>query len=149
MVKKNNKSKKFRSKPQKPVKKLYRPTLSMKELSEMLTFAKGLAQASGLLALSYYGRANPTLRYDHDLVTEVDLVVEEYIRKEVKQSYPTHKFLGEEMQKLPGKRKKKEPTWVVDPVDGSAAFSAGMPIWAYPSVFLMGNGRYWAFLICR
>jgi myo-inositol-1(or 4)-monophosphatase len=94
----------------------------------MLTFTKGLARASGALALSYYGRANPTLKYDHDLVTEADLTVQEYISKEVKAVYPTHKFLGEEGDRSET-RELQEPLWVVDPVDGTAAFCAGMPVW--------------------
>jgi myo-inositol-1(or 4)-monophosphatase len=110
-------------------KKPYRASLNKRELMEMLTFTKGLAQASGALALSYYGRANPTLKYDHNLITEADLVVEEYIRNEVRDTYPSHKFLGEEMHSQSDDRDLQEPLWVVDPVDGSAAFCAGMPIW--------------------
>lgn len=116
------------AKPERQLKP-YRSHLTKKELDEMLTFSKGLARASGALALSYYGRANPTLRYDHDLVTEADLVVQEYIRKEVGEHYPAHKFLGEEANALPEDRDLQEPLWVVDPVDGTAAFCAGMPIW--------------------
>ncbi len=112
-----------------PAKKLYRASLSRKELGEMLTFTKGLARAGGALALSYYGKANPTLKYDYNLITEADLAVQEYIRREVKATYPDHKFLGEEGDALPRDRDLQEPLWVVDPVDGSAAFCAGMPIW--------------------
>lgn len=104
-------------------------TLSKRELDDMLTFSKGLARASGALALSYYGRANPTLRYDNNLVTEADLVVQEYIRKEVKAAYPNHRFLGEEGKARPKNLPDREPLWVVDPVDGSASFCAGMPTW--------------------
>ncbi len=108
----------------------YRPTLPKRKLAEMLTFTKGLARASGALALSFYGRANPTLKYDHDLVTEADLTVQDYINKEVRAAYPTHKFLGEEGRIGRSQaRGLQEPKWVVDPVDGSAAFCAGMPIW--------------------
>jgi myo-inositol-1(or 4)-monophosphatase len=116
-----------RKKP--PAGKLYRSSLSRKELEEMLTFTKGLARASGALALSYYGKANPTLKYDYNLITEADLAVWEYIRSEVKATYPNHKLLGEEGDTLPQDRDLQEPLWVVDPVDGSAAFCAGMPIW--------------------
>ncbi len=111
------------------VKKPYRASLHKKELEEMLIFSKGLARASGALARSYYGRADPTLKYDNDLVTEADLVVQEYIRKEVSQTYPAHKFLGETGTTLPTDRDRQDPLWVVDPVDGSAAFCAGMPLW--------------------
>ena len=111
------------------VDKPYRTTIPKKKLQEVLTFAKGLARASGALALSYYGRANPTLKFDHSLVTEADLAIQEYIREEVKSSFPDHHFLGEEGVTLPDDRDKQEPLWVVDPVDGTAAFCAGMPIW--------------------
>lgn len=111
------------------VDKPYRASIPKKKLQEMLTFAKGLARASGALALSYYGRANPTLKFDHSLVTEADLSVQEYIRKEVKATFPDHHFLGEEGVTLPDDRDQQEPLWVVDPVDGTASFCAGMPIW--------------------
>jgi myo-inositol-1(or 4)-monophosphatase len=109
--------------------KPYRPRLTRRDLQEVLTFAKGLARSAGALAMSYYGRANPTLRYDHDLVTEADLAVEDYIRQEVSSSYPEHQFLGEEGRKSGGEPDRQQLVWVVDPVDGSAGFSAGMPVW--------------------
>jgi myo-inositol-1(or 4)-monophosphatase len=109
--------------------RIAQPGLSRRDLMEMQTFAKGLARASGALAMSFYGRANPTLRYDHGLVTEADLAVQEYIHKEVKATFPDHAFLGEEGRARPKDRDLAEPLWVVDPVDGSASFSAGMPIW--------------------
>jgi myo-inositol-1(or 4)-monophosphatase len=109
--------------------KINRSILSRKELEEMLTFTKGLARAGGALALSYYGKANPLLKYDYHLITEADLAVQEYIRREVQVAYPNHKFLGEEGKKFPEDRDLQEPLWVVDPVDGSAAFCAGLPIW--------------------
>jgi myo-inositol-1(or 4)-monophosphatase len=109
--------------------KPYRPTIPSQKLGEMLAFAKGLAQAAGKLAMSYYGKANPILKYDHSLVTEADLAVQEYLCKELKASYPTHRFLGEEDIGSEVSGDVNEPIWVVDPVDGSAAFSKSLPIW--------------------
>jgi myo-inositol-1(or 4)-monophosphatase len=117
-----------------------RPRLNRRERQEILTFAKGLARAAGALAMSYYGRANPLLRYDHDLVTEADLAVQDYIRKEVKGNYPEHRFMGEEGARKASKRDKTEALWVVDPVDGSAGFSAGMPVWGV-SIALFDGGK--------
>ncbi len=117
-----------------------RANLNRGELEQILTFAKGLARASGALALSYYGRANPTLRFDHELVTEADLVVQDYIRGEVKRAYPDHVFLGEESRERPASLDTDMPLWVVDPVDGSASFSSGMPVWGV-SLCLFDGGR--------
>jgi myo-inositol-1(or 4)-monophosphatase len=117
-----------------------RSSLSRRELQEMLTFTKGLARASGALALTYYGRTNPSLRFDHDLITEADLAVQEYIHKEVLAVYPKHKFLGEEGRAIPRDVDLEDPLWVVDPVDGSASFCAGMPIWGV-SIALFDGGK--------
>jgi myo-inositol-1(or 4)-monophosphatase len=100
---------------------------SNQELEGILGFAKGLTRAAGALALSYFGRASPTLRFDHDLVTEADLAVQDFIRNEVRQAYPDHQFLGEEGDERPAER--SGPLWVVDPVDGTASFCVGLPVW--------------------
>lgn len=105
----------------------YRPHLSKHQRREILTFAKGLARASGALAMSFFGRANPALRYDRDLVTEADLAVGKYINKEIMIAFPEHRFFGQVSQM--NERDLGRPLWVVDPLDGSASFSAGMPIW--------------------
>lgn len=118
-----------------------RARLTRKEREEILTFSKGLARASGTLALSYYGRANPTLRFDSVLITEADLVVQRYIHREVTQAYPDHTFLGEEGEhQQEALQEQQRPLWLVDPVDGSASFCAGMPIWAV-SISLFDGGR--------
>ena len=119
--------------------KPWRPRLGVRDLAEILTFAKGLARASGALAMSYYGRANPTLRYDYDLVTEADLALNEYLRKEVLDAFPDHIFFNGGAQKK-NLRDITDPVWVVDPLDGSAGFSAGMPVWGV-SLALFDSGR--------
>ncbi len=98
------------------------------ELHEIVTFARGIARSAGRIALASYGHANPRVKYDESLVTEADLAVQEHIRKEVQTQYPDHHFLGEE---APSRRGEGDCRyiWVVDPVDGTAAFSRGYPIW--------------------
>lgn len=113
----------------KPTKLVRHNRLNKRDLVGLLDFARGLARSSGALAMSYYGRANPTLRFDRDLITEADLAIQDYIHKEVQSTYPDHCFLGEEGSTRPNLADVDEPLWVVDPVDGSASFSAGMPIW--------------------
>ncbi len=106
------------------------------ELKEIASFAKGLARSGGRIALTSYGHADPSVKYDESLVTEADLAVQEHIHREVARRFPSHRFLGEEdLPKSSGEavesRAEDEPDylWVVDPVDGTAAFSKGYPIW--------------------
>lgn len=117
------------------------------ELKELAIFARSLARSGGRIALMSYGQSDPEVKYDESLVTEADLAVQEHIRNEVAKKYPTHRFLGEE--ELP--HSKGEPKegkadgeadylWVVDPVDGTAAFSKGYPIWGV-SIAILRNSE--------
>ncbi|MED6157108.1 vacuolar transporter chaperone [Stylosanthes scabra] len=63
-----------------------------------------------------------------DLVTETDKACEELIFNHLKHLYPTHKFIGEETTAALGTTElTDEPTWIVDPVDGTTNFVHGFP----------------------
>lgn len=65
---------------------------------------------------------------DIDLVTEVDKKVEETIITGLTERFPTHKFIGEET--VAGGAKcnlTDDPTWIIDPVDGTMNFVHGFP----------------------
>ncbi|KAI5447071.1 vacuolar transporter chaperone [Lathyrus oleraceus] len=63
-----------------------------------------------------------------DLVTETDKACEELIFNHLKQLYPTHKFIGEETTAAFGTTElTDDPTWIVDPLDGTTNFVHGFP----------------------
>lgn len=63
-----------------------------------------------------------------DLVTEVDKKVEETIINGLSKKYPTHKFIGEESVADGTKCDfTDDPTWIIDPVDGTMNFIHGFP----------------------
>lgn len=61
-----------------------------------------------------------------DPVTAADRGAEAAIRKLVSARYPSHGVLGEEYG---ADRVDAEWVWVIDPVDGTRAFVAGLPVW--------------------
>ncbi|KIR37076.1 myo-inositol-1(or 4)-monophosphatase [Cryptococcus deuterogattii 99/473] len=61
-----------------------------------------------------------------DLVTEVDKAVEKFIVERIRKTYPSHKFIGEESYE--GQQITDEPTWIVDPIDGTTNFVHGFPM---------------------
>lgn len=75
--------------------------------------------------------ANPTLspistkKNSSDLVTETDQAVEEMISTSLKSLYPTYAFLGEETST--SGRLGNEPTFIVDPIDGTTNFVHAHP----------------------
>ncbi|GAA6024060.1 hypothetical protein JCM10207_009294 [Rhodosporidiobolus poonsookiae] len=58
-----------------------------------------------------------------DLVTETDQAVEAFIKKRIAEEYPSYKFIGEESF-AGGERVDltDEPTFIVDPIDGTTNF---------------------------
>ncbi|HXQ45642.1 MAG TPA: inositol monophosphatase family protein, partial [Caulobacteraceae bacterium] len=61
-----------------------------------------------------------------DPVTQADKGGEAAIRKLVTQRHPDHGFIGEEYG---AEREDAEFVWVIDPIDGTRAFIAGLPVW--------------------
>jgi histidinol phosphatase-like enzyme (inositol monophosphatase family) len=62
----------------------------------------------------------------YDPVTAADKGAEQAIRQLIGRRYPDHGVIGEEYgEDRPG----AEFVWVIDPVDGTRAFVAGLPLW--------------------
>jgi histidinol phosphatase-like enzyme (inositol monophosphatase family) len=83
------------------------------------------------------GAILPLFRGDHGLVnklgpgafdpvTEADKGAERAIRALIAERYPEHGVIGEEYGE---DRPDAEFVWVLDPVDGTRAFIAGLPLW--------------------
>uniref|UniRef100_A0A3Q3XK60 Inositol-1-monophosphatase n=1 Tax=Mola mola TaxID=94237 RepID=A0A3Q3XK60_MOLML len=63
-----------------------------------------------------------------DLVTQTDQKVEQLIIQSVKEKFPTHRFIGEESVAA-GEPciLTDDPTWIVDPIDGTTNFVHAFP----------------------
>ncbi len=72
-----------------------------------------------------------------DPVTEADKGAERAIRTLIAQRYPDHGVIGEEYGE---DRPDAEFVWVLDPVDGTRAFIAGLPLWT-TLIGLRFNGK--------
>ena len=105
-------------------------SLSADRLDELDGFLIELNRAAA-------GAILPLFRGDHGLdnkkgpggfdpVTEADKGAERAIRQMVAARYPDHGFIGEEYGE---DRPDAEFVWVLDPVDGTRAFIAGLPLW--------------------
>jgi myo-inositol-1(or 4)-monophosphatase len=78
-----------------------------------------------------------------DLVTEADLASQVAIREFLQAAFPTHGFLGEE--ETPGVIRGRiaaaaPPTWIVDPLDGTANYVHDVPAYCV-SIGLMVGGK--------
>ncbi|XP_034717974.1 inositol monophosphatase 1-like [Etheostoma cragini] len=63
-----------------------------------------------------------------DLVTETDQKVEQLIIASIKEKYPTHSFIGEESVAAGAPSVLTDnPTWIIDPIDGTTNFVHRFP----------------------
>lgn len=103
------------------------------DLSLALEFGLQIARVGGEIALSHYGRHPAVDRKDDGTwVTEADLAVETEIRARISKAWPEHNVLGEEeglRSAAGGSAAPNAPTWVIDPIDGTNNYIAGIPVW--------------------
>ena len=106
----------------------------MTDLSRALDFALAAARAGGKIALEHYRRDPKARRKDDGTwVTEADWAVEGQLRLRIARAFPNHNVLGEEEGLTAaggGPADASAPTWIVDPIDGTNNYIAGIPIWA-------------------
>ena len=104
--------------------------------AEVVRFAQRLADESRRLfadAATTAPRAD--LKADQSFVTELDLAIEARLRELIEQARPDHGVMGEEY----GSRDlDAEVVWILDPVDGTAPFIAGIPVYGT----LIGVSRF-------
>lgn len=96
-----------------------------------------MADASGQLlraAVMHPSRAH--IKDDGSPVTSIDVAVEDMIRSIISQRHPDHGIIGEERENiLPD----AEFVWVIDPIDGTLPFLAGLPVFGTLIALLYKN----------
>ncbi|WP_374149533.1 inositol monophosphatase [Priestia megaterium] len=94
---------------------------------QYLSFAIELAKDAGERILPYAGQAGKqTTKSAKDFVTEMDIEVEDFIIRRIKEQYPTHQIFSEEAGSIKGD---SEFEWVIDPIDGTVNYSIGLPFY--------------------
>jgi len=99
-------------------------TISARELGEFRAFAEELTALASATVREQIAHPSVEIKSDGSPVTAVDLAVEKVLRERIDAAYPHHGMLGEEF----GTRDlDAEWVWVVDPIDGTRQFAAGLP----------------------
>jgi myo-inositol-1(or 4)-monophosphatase len=111
--------------------------LREQDLADRFAAAKSIAREVGAMALVRF-RNRDGLAVERkgvqDQVTAVDREVEAAIRARLGALFPNDGVLGEEAGGAITPR-----LWVVDPIDGTACFIAGIPVWCVSIAFVDGG----------
>lgn len=97
------------------------------DLSEDLTLALELADLADTVSLARFRAVDLDVQTkpDRTPVTEADLAVERAIRDRLAAARPSDGILGEEF----GGAGDTKRQWIIDPIDGTANFLRGVPVW--------------------
>ena len=95
----------------------------------MLEFALGLADTADAIALPHFEAQDFVVESKPDLseVTVADRGTEQALVDAIVARYPDHAILGEEFGVQGGTA---DWQWIIDPIDGTANFVRGVPVWA-------------------
>jgi histidinol-phosphatase len=103
-----------------------------------LAVAVELARRAGDLTLRWFGSADLVVdtKADATPVTEADRAAERFLRQELARRFPHDGILGEEEGEHLGSSGRR---WVIDPIDGTKAFTHGVPLYATLLALLDGG----------
>ncbi|KAF1352510.1 QA-X protein [Delphinella strobiligena] len=128
--------------------------ISDHELSEIYDFAVQLGKDAGRIlmdgAQARIGEANGVTKEQKqvekdssvDIVTQTDTDAEEFIKEQITKRYPSHKFIGEETYSKGSSKEyliKDEPTWCIDPLDGTVNFTHLFPMFCVSIALVVGG----------
>lgn len=104
----------------------------------MLDTLSAILTEAGAQALGFFDTLNQRAveaKAPGDLVSDADRAVERTLRRLLAQHFPDCGVLGEELGGHPEGR-----FWAVDPIDGTANFLSGLPLWTI-SLGLIDHGK--------
>ena len=102
------------------------PVEAVVEQNVLLSAAMALAQQAGESLLETFGAARVIDKKgdDSNVVTEADIRSEALIVAGIRNQFPSHSIIAEETG---CELRKSAYTWVVDPLDGTSNYAAGIP----------------------
>ena len=103
----------------------------------LLDDAVSMVRAAGELTLQWFRRPGLEIerKGDGTPVTEADKTAERFLREQIAERYPDDTILGEEEADHPGTSGR---TWIIDPIDGTKAFTHGVPL--YTNLLAVDDG---------
>jgi inositol-phosphate phosphatase / L-galactose 1-phosphate phosphatase / histidinol-phosphatase len=109
--------------------------LGSRALDELVSMAEDLARISRQLLIAASGGAAAESKPDRTFVTAMDRSIELRLREEIGRRFPDHGIWGEEFGRT---NPQAEFQWVLDPIDGTAQFIAGIPV--YSTLIALAQG---------
>jgi len=114
--------------------------MNLPDLKVLRQLVRSCAQEELLPRFADVGRH---IKRDGSIVTEADHAMQDRVQKELASQWPEYDFLGEEMPRRAQAAlttSGRAGLWVLDPLDGTSNFAAGVPFFSV-SLALLIDGR--------
>ena len=97
------------------------------DIVDDLRLARDLADMAHVISMERFRALDLTVetKPDRTPVTDADRAVEQAMRAALRESRPADRILGEEY----GGERESGRQWILDPIDGTANFLRGVPVW--------------------
>lgn len=109
-------------------------------IDSRFALARTIATKGAAAAMAYFNARDTLIIEDkvnpQDMVSQADKEVELLLRAEITAAFPDDSILGEEGGAADGS---SGFTWVLDPIDGTSPFLAGLPHWGVVIAVLEGD----------
>lgn len=118
-------------------------TLTPHDLPAILTLLTEAAREAGALAMGFFREGSQTTATVHakpggSPVTDADYAVDRMLHERLTGALPNAGWLSEETADSP-ERLSRRDVLVIDPIDGTRAFVAGIPTWAISVALVTGE----------
>ncbi len=98
-------------------------------INDLTQFAMDAIRRSGEEALNFYGKGDPKIKFDEELVTEADYHLMAFFQEQLNDCFPEHQMFKNDQANTEYTHDETRYLWIFDPLDGVANFQAGIPIW--------------------
>ena len=106
--------------------------------ASLLETAVDLVREAGELTLTWFRSSTMEIERKHDgtPVTQADKAAERFLREQIQARFPDDAIIGEEEDDVTGTSGR---TWIIDPIDGTKAFTHGVPL--YTNLLAVDDGE--------
>lgn len=111
-------------------------------MSPSLEILLPLVKTTAIACFKQGGELRHSYKPDGSLVTQIDEQIQQQLGAKLAQVYPQYPLLGEEMPRAEQQARLENSAaglWILDPIDGTTNFSAGLPIYGLSLAFVKGG----------
>jgi myo-inositol-1(or 4)-monophosphatase len=96
-----------------------------------IDIVKQAVKEASEIALGYYGKTVGSRKKDNSIVTQADIEIGKFLTDKLMNAFPGYGVINEECEATQNLLRQADNgnIWVIDPIDGTSAFNARLPVW--------------------